>query len=477
MKKTGLFKIIMFTLIGMIIASWIISASYFESGVLSDLGMNYTGLFNSFEMFFKSFLIDYFVQVLLLLLAVGGLYGVLAKSGVYKKLVNKIVDDLKGREFLFMVLASLFIAILTSVFDYGFALIIFFPLLISVLLAMGYDRVTIGVATFGAMLVGIIGNTVGYNTAGIIAKVLSTKTSDYFFYKLALLLISYVALLLYLSKAKRHKLTEKGFKDVDFFLENDVETDKSVKAAVIVLCVIFVLLVLGCTNWEEIFNVSFFTNIHDKIVNWEPKLPYLHLTSEGFKVGTEKIAIFGALLGDVGALGNWYHSEMTVICFLSTLLLGLIYKVNPFDGMNEGMQKVIKPVVMLFLVYCVLYVAANLMIYPTIAELILNLTSKFRVILGAITMAIGTFFHVDALFVANYAAPQIALKAGNASFVALLLQAIYGVVEFVSPTSIYLAFGLTYLGVSYKEWVKKTWKLLLVLLAITLVVLLIAYYA
>ena len=124
MKKTGLFKIIMFTLIGMIIASWIISASYFESGVLSDLGMNYTGLFNSFEMFFKSFLIDYFVQVLLLLLAVGGLYGVLAKSGVYKKLVNKIVDDLKGREFLFMVLASLFIAILTSVFDYGFGFVI-----------------------------------------------------------------------------------------------------------------------------------------------------------------------------------------------------------------------------------------------------------------------------------------------------------------------------------------------------------------
>ena len=40
MKKTGLFKIIMFTLLGMIVATYIFSGSYFEDGALTDLGMN-----------------------------------------------------------------------------------------------------------------------------------------------------------------------------------------------------------------------------------------------------------------------------------------------------------------------------------------------------------------------------------------------------------------------------------------------------
>ena len=128
-KKTGLFKIIMFTLLGMVVASYFIGASYYEDGSISNLNMNFTGLFDAFSMFFKSFLIEYFVQTLVLVLSIGALYGVLEKTGVYKKLINNIVEELKGREFLFIVVVSLFIAVITSVFDYGFALFIFFPLL------------------------------------------------------------------------------------------------------------------------------------------------------------------------------------------------------------------------------------------------------------------------------------------------------------------------------------------------------------
>ena len=196
MKKTGLFKIIMFTLLGMIVATYIFSGSYFEDGSLTELGMNYTGLFDAFSMFYKSFLIEYFVQTIILVLAIGALYGVLESTGAYKKLVGKIVKELKGREFLFIVLVSLFIAVLTSAFDYGFALFIFFPFIISILLAMGYDKVSVGVATFGATLVGVIGSTIGYNTSGVIAKVLNIDTVANFYFKLALLLVCYVALLL-----------------------------------------------------------------------------------------------------------------------------------------------------------------------------------------------------------------------------------------------------------------------------------------
>ncbi len=476
MKKTGLFKIIMFMLLGMVVATFIIESSYFQEGQFSVLEMNYTGLYDAFSMFFKSFLVEYFAQILILVLAIGGLYGVLEKTGVYRKLVNNVVAELKGKEFLFIVLTSLFIAILTSVFDYGYGLMIFFPLLISILLAMGYDKSTVAAATFGSLLIGTIGNTVGYNTSSVISKVLELETKSNFYYKLALLLISYVALLIFLSKAKRRKPSEEDLKNADLFSEEFSAKKQSVKPMVIILVVIFVLLVLGCTSWESTFNITFFSTIHDKITGFEPKLPYLHITVDGIKTGTEKIAIFAKLLGDSAAFGNWYYSEMAITCFFASLLLGLIYKINAFDGMKNGIKKMLKPAGMLFLSYVVLYFAANQMFYPTIAQLLLKITSKFSVVISSIIMAIASLFHVDVLFVTNYAAPQIVAKTAHAPIIALITQSIYGVVMFIAPTSIYLTFGLTYLNLPYKTWVKKIWKLVIALLVIVLAVLLVAKY-
>ena len=476
MKKTGLFKIIMFMLLGMIVATYIFESSYFQEGQFSVLTMNYTGLFDAFSMFFKSLLVEYFAQVLIIVLAIGALYGVIEKTGVYRKLVNNIVTELKGREFLFIVLSSLFIAVLTSVFDYGFALMIFFPFIISILLAMGYDKVTVAAATFGSMLIGTIGSTVGYNTSTVIAKVLEIKTNVNFYYKLALLLISYVALLIFLSKAKRHKPKEEDLKDVDIFADEFTAKKQSVKPVVIILIVIFVLLILGCTNWESTFKITFFNTIHEKVTGFEPKLPYLHITPTGIETGSEKIKIFGILLGDSAAFGNWYYSEMAIVCFFASLLLGLIYKINAFDGMKNGIKKMLKPAGMLLLSYVVLYFAANQMFYPTIAQLLLSITSKFSVVISSIIMAIASVFHVDVLFVANYAAPQIVAKTSNAPLIALITQSIYGVVMFIAPTSIYLTFGLTYLNLPYKTWVKRIWKLVIALLVIVLAILLIAKF-
>ena len=471
MKKTGLFKIIMITLVAMVISSLLISSSYFEDGKLAELGMNYTGVFDAFGMFFKSFLIEYFVQTVLLVLSIGALYGVLESTDAYKKLVNKIVKDLKGREFLFIVLVSLFIAVITSVFDYGFALFIFFPFIISILLAMGYDKVTVGVSTFGATLIGIIGSTIGYNTTGVITKVLQVNTNSYFYFKLALLLIGYVVLLLYLFKAERHKLTKDELEELNLTVKNQ---DVKYKGVVIVLVLLFVLLVLGCTSWTDTFKVNVFTKFHESITEISPKLPFIHITSEGVKVGTEEFTLVKSIIGNVAEFGKWYYSEMTVICFLASLVLGLIYHVDIFKEILNGIKKTLKPAGMLFLSYLVLYLAANIMNYPTIAGLLLKLTSKFSVIISSIVMAIASFFHVDALFVANYAAPQVAIKTSNTALVALLTQSIYGVTMFIAPTSIYLTYGLTLLGIPYKEWVKKTWKLVAVLYAIVIIVLLIA---
>ena len=54
--------------------------------------------------------------------------------------------------------------------------------------------------------------------------------------------------------------------------------------------------------------------------------------------------------------------------------------------------------------------------------------------------------------------------------IALIFQAIYGIVMVIAPTSIFLLVGLSYLNVSYKDWVKYIWKFTLIMFGVTVVI-------
>jgi uncharacterized ion transporter superfamily protein YfcC len=158
------------------------------------------------------------------------------------------------------------------------------------------------------------------------------------------------------------------------------------------------------------------------------------------------------------------------MCLLAAILIGLIYRVKDlFENMANGAKKMLQPAFLIVLIYSVIYFAGNTMFYPTIASLLLGITSKFNIFFGTITMAIASAIHVDMLYVANYSVQQLAGTGASTETVSILTQGIYGVTMFIAPTSAVLALGLSYLGISYKEWVKKTWKLTVALLALVVV--------
>ncbi len=477
-KKTGLFKIIMFILLGMVVATWFFSASYYYNGALMDMQMKNIGFFDYFSLIFGSFEFEYFLQTFIFLICVGAFYGVLNKTGKYRAWIERIVSNCGGREFAVLILSAFVIAVLTAVFEYGFLLFIFVPFIISILLAMGYDKITTIVAVFGSMLVGTIGNLMGANTTGVTASMLSIGQTDGFYYKLVLFIVCFVAEMIFLSRAKRSKADAKKAEEDDLYLGEKTSNKYSTAGIIVTFIVIGLILVLACTNWVDTFKVSFFTNLHSKVMGWSPKLPYLHFTIEGVQHGTEKIAIINKLFGTIGEFGSWFYSEMSVVLLVFALLLGRIYKLeSTFEAMAEGVKKMLKPALMIMLCFTVIYFAGMNMFFPTIAKFILGISNKFSVIISSILIAIGSVLHVDVLYVANYITPQIgAVDGANKMVVALMTQSIYGCTMFVAPTSMLVAFGLTYLNVSYKEWIKKTWKLSLCLFGISLIVLLIAKF-
>ena len=532
MKKTGLFKIIMFVLLGMIVATWIFSAGFFSEGSLQDLGMYSVGFFDYFSLIFGTFEFTYFLQIFILLVSIGALYGVHGKTGKYRAWIEKIVNNAKGSEFIFLIIIAFAIAILTSVFDFGLCLFIFFPFLISIILAMGYEKTTAIVATFGAMLVGTIGNTLGYNTSAVINDLLGIGMTQGILFKLALFVFSLAALILYLSKVVRVKGNRKEKElEADMFIGEKISNKYSIVPLLIIFALMFVFLVLGCTNWGDGINIvniltilalvlvvsvfvtscsrnkksvitlavitvvcaglaflcfhfgtkinAFnFEDVHTAITEFKIKLPYLHITQTGFDTGVDKVAIFSKIFGSFQAFGSWNYAEMSIVVLVAALLLSLFYHIeNKFMTMLEGAKKMLVPGLMVVVAYMVIYFAGNQMFYPTIAGLILSATSKFSVILDAICVAIGSALHVDILYVANYVVPQLAAnEAANATLVGIITQSIYGVTMFIAPTSAFLVLGLTYLDIPYKEWVKKTWKLVVALLIIVIAILLLAKF-
>ena len=59
--KTGLFKIIMFILLGITVATWIFSASLYDGGTMGEFGVNNVGLFQYFLLLAGGFIYEYFV--------------------------------------------------------------------------------------------------------------------------------------------------------------------------------------------------------------------------------------------------------------------------------------------------------------------------------------------------------------------------------------------------------------------------------
>lgn len=467
MKKTGLFKIMMFILLGMVLITWIFSASTFSTESLSELGMVNIGFFDFWQIIFKSFEFEFFIQVFILLLSIGAFYAVLGKTGKYRAWIERIVKRLKGNELAFLLVSAFVISIITSIFDFGLGLFIFIPLLISIMLAMGYSKITSIVATIGAMLVGTIGSTLGANTAGAINSVLGAELSNGLLVKIILYFVSLGVLFFYLYKAPRtNKIDEKE----DTFLGEKESNKYSIGHIIAIFVILFVILVLGCTAWTDTFNIEFFSNLNDTITGWSPKMPYLHFTSAGVEHGVQETAIVGKLLGTIGAFGEWYYAEMSIMCLLASLVLICRYKIKDgFEVMAEGARKMLRPALLVVLTYTIVYFAANTMFYPTIASYILNITGKFNLFFSTIAMALSSALHVDMLYVSYYTLPQIAALGVSTQTAGILGQGIYGVTMFIAPTSTLLVLGLSYLGIPYKEWIKKTWKLTLSLLAVVVI--------
>ena len=462
MKKNNILKVVGITLLLVVLCTWIFPISYFNGSSIVNGERIQVGLFTLFDHF--SVAISYFWYIPVFILVVGGFYGVLYQTNGYRNLLDRIVEKYKDREWIFLTIIMLIFGVVTSVSGLSFGLFFLFPFIITVILLMGYSKITSLLVTVGSVCVGILGTTYSTVLTSGVNYFLGTTAGDELIAKLVILALGLILLIVNtLLYARKHKKNEprKGFL---YPVSNNQNT--KTWPIIVVFDVVLLIMILSFMSWTEVFEVTIFADAL-KAIN-------------EFKIGD--FNIFAKLLGGVKAFGQWALSDLIGLVVMATGFVALLCRVKFDDmvkGFGAGAKKALRPAFVVALVYLILIITyvgdGSSPISLTIAEPLINLTKDFNVVTASGVAIISHFFAVELDFSTNilFYISSVFTDEGLSGIMAIIWQATYGLAMLFVPTSAILVAGLSYLNVSYFRWLKAIWKLLLELLVVLLAVFLI----
>ena len=124
MKKYHTLLVVAITILFVMLLTWILPITYFSGELIAGDRMQagiFTGLTYSLFTFYN------FIYVFLYLLCVGGLYGLLNRTGAYRVLLDKIVKHVKNHKLLYLILTVLFISVMVAFTGLTYEMLVFLP--------------------------------------------------------------------------------------------------------------------------------------------------------------------------------------------------------------------------------------------------------------------------------------------------------------------------------------------------------------
>lgn len=464
MKKHNLFKYVMITILVAVVLTWLFPITSFDANYgLQEGERSAVGVFSLVS--YVVVAIQALSNVGIYVLAVGGLYGVLYKIPGYRNLIDKVVKGFKKREWLFMTIVMVVFALLSAMVGLSLALLVMFPFVISVVLAMGYDKITAAMVTVGSTVLGLVGSVFNVQNTYAIDMVLGTDPTKHVIYKLLLLVVVLVLLFInVMLYSKKHK-TNKSEIDASYLPEASTAKKEKVWPIVVVLDLLLLVLALGYFSWSA-FDITWFEDALTKVNDYK---------LFGFP-------ILGSLLGLNYSFGNWSLPEALVLVLLASWLLSFIYKMKFNDYITNfmnGAKRALKPAVLVILLYVVLVISTYNPVTLTILKPLLDLTKGLNVLTMSVAAFVSSVFGVEL----NHAAGGIGgvlpyavnvaytnLAQGDITVLSLIWQSMYGLAMLVAPTSVILIATLAYLHIPYGKWLKAIWISLLGLVAVPVVI-------
>lgn len=458
MKKKSLFKALAIVFLVYVVLTWIIPTGYYSSGTYVRGDITPIGLFDIIRYPIITLTSSVFILTAVVILLIGGFYGVLNKTGAYQNLIEKIVKKFKNKEKIFLIITTLLFVILSSLTTLNLPLLIIVPLFSTILILMGYSKITAMISTIGSILIGNLVSTYGFNVAGYITY-FTNDINDSIIYRIILLVLITALLLIKVVKTTNEKT--KSEEPILYEKINSKKYQKSTKL-VVTFILMMVILLVGMTNWKELFNITFFSDLYTKITD---------ITIKGYPV-------FTLVIGSIYEMGSWTNYELAFILFITTILIGKLYNLSLkeiFDSFIDGIKKIL-PIAIVAVLANTLFLVMNATstgytIFPTIANYLFGLADGFNVITFGLISFIGSFLYNDFPYLlSTIYDPITSVYSSSISVMGIIVQAIHGLVQFIAPTSILLVVGLEYFDIDYKDWFKNTYKFLFTVLVVIIVV-------
>ena len=471
MKKNNILKVVLISICVVVLLTWLLpTATYSSELTIGDRAQ--IGIFDLFN--YPTVALQYFFHILLYALAVGGFYGIASKTGVYRKLLDKIVDGFKGKEKVFVIVVSVLFALLASCVGMTYSLIFLFPFVIAVLLLMGYDKFMTATVTVGSVIVGIMGSLFTTDVTYYIKNYLGVNYSAEIVTKIILLIVGLVLLLFnVLTYANKNKVKKVKEEDVEYYVpavvkEEKIASKKGAKQSkgkkvwplVLITDLTLLVAALASFSWSSVFGLETFSKA----------------TTSFTELKVFKFPLFGKILGNVAPFGEWTIATLITLLIVATIILALVYKVGIdefFDGYKKGVKKAAKPAFIMMLIYTILVAVTYNPIQLVIYKFLLNIGKGFNVITTALTAFVAGAFNVEFLYSANSVMPYFLSLVTDTKvypLVGIIFQSMYAVAMLVAPTSVILMGTLAYLDVPYGKWLKHIWKFLLELVIVLFVI-------
>ena len=196
-------------------------------------------------------------------------------------------------------------------------------------------------------------------------------------------------------------------------------------------------------------------------------------------------AIFGKLIGGLGAFGTWLDPSRfmyySIILIRAMLIISIINRIK-FDDQISCFVKGVKDYFVIGILVALAYTMFVLVYYykafDTIGTWFMGLTDNFNVATSGIFSFVSSIFYVDIYYYSYFVLQYVGQFVTDASLyplVSTMFVSLYGLAMLVAPTSVLLIASLSITDVSYGSWLKYIWKLFLSLFVVAFIVFLIVF--
>ena len=416
------------------------------------------------------------IEVSFFILMVGAFLGVINHTGALDTGIASVVRKNKGREkALIWVLLPLF-ALGGSTYGMGEETMAFYPLLIPVMIAVGFDSVVaVAIILIGSQI-GCLASTINPFATGVASDAAGISIADGIVWRIIqlVLLVALAIWFVYGYASKIEKDPSKSIiadkmaehREIFKLQENTADLTSRQRKVLYVFALTFIIMVLSLIPWGD-FGITLFDDINNAIIG---------------------IPVLGQVIGlTMAPFGTWYFQEITMLFIVMAILAAIVYGMSESDFLKAfltGAGEFLSVAVICAVARGIQVIMNDGSITATILHWgevgLSGLSSQVFIVLAYIFYLLMSFLIPSTSGLAGATmgimAPLGEFSNVPAHLVITAFQSASGVLNMISPTSAIVMGALAIGRIDLPTWWKFIAKFIVMVIAVSILLLVVATF-